>query len=350
MKQMLVEASVGRGFATDISGRSAALALCIAIAVVADIAAGYAPTVGAPIFAMAIGVLLANTWPRRPSLHALPVSELSKISLKIGIVVLGGSLDLGQVARAGLESLPILLPTISVGLACALCAGWLLQVDWRMRCLIGIGTTICGASAIAALAPVVRAKAEEIAYAISVVFLFNMVAVIAFPAFGHLMALDQHGFGLWAGSAVNDTSAVVAAGFAYGKDAGIQATVVKLTRTTFIIPLVLGFGLLMPLVDRNADAVASETIGSRVRNAFPLFIVLFVLASVLNTFGLIGVDASEVQIAGRWVLVVALAAVGLQGRWTAFAGAGPRPLLLGLLTWAAIALASLAAQAWSGAL
>lgn len=350
MMPMIVGAPVGRGLITDISGRAVALALCAAIAVLAQVAAGYAPAVGAPVFAIAIGILLANTWPRHRSLHALPVSALSKISLKIGIVVLGGSLDLGQIVGVGLESLPILLLTISVGLACALCTGWLLQVDWRIRCLIGIGTTICGASAIAALAPVVRAKAEEIAYAISVVFLFNMIAVIVFPAFGHLMTLNQHGFGLWAGTAVNDTSAVVAAGFAYGKAAGIYATVVKLTRTTFIVPLVLGFGLLMPLIDRNTGVATRGTLGSRVRNAVPLFIVLFVLASVLNTFGLIGIDPSEVQIAGRWILVVALAAVGLQGRWKAFTGAGFRPLLLGLLTWVAVALASLAAQAWSGTL
>ena len=95
-----------------------------------------------------------------------------------------------------------------------------MNVHWRMRCLIGIGTTICGASAIAALAPVVRAKAEEIAYAISVIFFFNMLAVFTFPTIGHLMGLSDPGFGLWAGTAVNDTSAVVAAGFAYSHDAG----------------------------------------------------------------------------------------------------------------------------------
>ena len=116
-----------------------------------------------------------------------------------------------------------------------------------MRCLIRIGTTICGASAIAALAPVIRAKAEEIAYAISVIFFFNMLAVFAFPAIGHLLSLSDPGFGLWAGTAVNDTSAVVAAGFAYSHDAGTIATIVKLTRTTvLIIPLVIGFGLLVP--------------------------------------------------------------------------------------------------------
>ena len=121
-----------------------------------------------------------------------------------------------------------------------------------MRCLIGMGTTICGGSAIAALAPVIRAKAEEIAYAITVIFFFNMVAVFTFPVIGHLLRLSDGGFGLWDGTAVNDTSAVVAAGFAYSQAAGITATIVKLTRTTLIIPLVIGFGLAMPWLDRSA--------------------------------------------------------------------------------------------------
>jgi uncharacterized integral membrane protein (TIGR00698 family) len=224
-----------------------------------------------------------------------------------------------------------------------------MRVDWRMRCLIGIGTTICGASAIAALAPVIRAKAEEIAYAISVIFFFNMLAVFAFPTIGHLLSLSDPGFGLWAGTAVNDTSAVVAAGFAYSHDAGTMATIVKLTRTTLIIPLVIGFGLLMPWFEgrRGADG---ESLTQRAYQAVPGFIILFVFASLLNTLGLIGQFSATVQLAGRWVLVVALAAVGLQGHWRAFAGAGARPLLLGLSTWVMVALTSLAIQMWTGSL
>ena len=224
-----------------------------------------------------------------------------------------------------------------------------MSVHWRMRCLIGIGTTICGASAIAALAPVVRAKAEEIAYAISVIFFFNMLAVFAFPTIGHLMGLSNSGFGLWAGTAVNDTSAVVAAGFAYSHDAGTIATIVKLTRTTLIIPLVIGFGLAMPWFEPRPEG-ESGSLAQRVYQAVPVFIILFVLASLLNTLGLMGQFGPSVQLIGRWVLVVALAAVGLQGHWRAFTGAGARPVLLGLVTWIAVALASLAIQTWTNTL
>ena len=224
-----------------------------------------------------------------------------------------------------------------------------MNVHWRMRCLIGIGTTICGASAIAALAPVLRAKAEEIAYAISVIFFFNMLAVFTFPTIGHLMGLSDPGFGLWAGTAVNDTSAVVAAGFTYSHDAGTIATIVKLTRTTLIIPLVIGFGLLMPWFEAP-PADERTSLVHRIYQAVPGFIILFVLASLLNTLGLMGQFSPSVQLVGRWVLVVALAAVGLQGHWRAFAGAGSRPLLLGLVSWVAVAVASLSVQMWANLL
>ena len=217
-------------------------------------------------------------------------------------------------------------------------------IDWRIRCLIGMGTTICGASAIAALAPVIRAKSEEIAYAVTVVFFFNMIAVFLFPTLGHLFGLSDNGFGIWAGTAVNDTSAVVAAGFAFSDDAGAVATIVKLTRTTMIIPLVIGFGLALPWLDPVA-AKSDVSLAKRVYDSFPVFILLFLAASLIRTVGLTGGLSGDIQTIGRWVMVVALAAVGLQGHWRAFAGAGARPLLLGGITWFAVAAVSLGMQA-----
>jgi uncharacterized integral membrane protein (TIGR00698 family) len=323
--------------------------LCVAIAAAAIVAADYAPVVGAPVIAIALGVVITNTLRGPLHIGALRVGDISKLCLKGGIILLGASLDLGIILRTGAESLPVLLITIGAGLIGALVIGRAMNVHWRMRCLIGIGTTICGASAIAALAPVVRAKAEEIAYAISVIFFFNMLAVFTFPTIGHLIGLSDPGFGLWAGTAVNDTSAVVAAGFAYSHDAGTIATIVKLTRTTLIIPLVIGFGLLMPWFEARPEG-DRESLAQRVYQAVPVFIILFVLASLLNTLGLIGQFGPSVQLVGRWVLVVALAAVGLQGHWRAFTGAGARPLLLGLVTWAVVALASLVIQMLTNAL
>ena len=192
-------------------------ALCVVIGGVALLVGDAVPLVGAPLFAIAIGVLVANTMRDTLRLASLKIGDISKLCLKTGIVILGGSLDLGQIAQTGGSSLGFLAVTVTAGLVTALVLGKWLGLDWRMRCLIGMGTTICGASAIAALAPVIRAKGEEIAYAVTVVFFFNMIAVFLFPTLGHLFGLSDNGFGIWTGTAVNDTSAVVAAGFTPGE-------------------------------------------------------------------------------------------------------------------------------------
>ncbi len=322
------------------------LALCIVIAGLALLAGDAVPLVGAPLFAIAIGVVLANTARDTLRLSTLKLGDISKLCLKTGIVILGASLDLGQIAHTGGNSLMFLAITVVAGLGTSLVLGQWFGIDWRIRCLIGMGTTICGASAIAALAPVIRAKAEEIAYAVTVVFFFNMIAVFLFPVLGHLFGLSDTGFGIWTGTAVNDTSAVVAAGFAFSPAAGSVATIVKLTRTTLIIPLVIGFGLALPWLDPSAPK-QSVSLARRVYDSFPVFILLFLLASLITTLGLTGGHGAEIQLLGRWVMVVALAAVGLAGHWRAFAGAGARPLVLGGLTWFAVAAASLVMQTFT---
>jgi uncharacterized integral membrane protein (TIGR00698 family) len=320
------------------------LAVCVGIAAVALVAGREAPLVGAPLFAIAIGVVIANSLRDRNRLAVLKIGDIAKLCLKTGIVILGASLDLGDIVHTGGNSLLFLAVTVTAGLVSSLVIGRAMGIDWRIRCLIGMGTTICGASAIAALAPVIRARAGEIAYAVTVVFFFNMIAVFLFPALGHLFGLSDTGFGIWTGTAVNDTSAVVAAGFAFSNDAGSVATIVKLTRTTLIIPLVIGFGLALPWLDPDAPK-QDVSLARRVYDSFPLFILLFLIASLITTVGLTGGHTGEIQTLGRWVMVVALAAVGLQGHWRAFAGAGARPLLLGGLTWFAVAASSLAMQA-----
>jgi uncharacterized integral membrane protein (TIGR00698 family) len=330
-------------------GLALGLGLCLAIAVVAEMAGSAVPVVGAPIFAIAIGVGITNLAGGTRLTTPLRIKDISGTALRAGIILLGATLNLTDVVQTGGSSLWLLALTMTVGLGFALLVGRAMSVEWRIRCLIGIGTTICGGSAIAALAPVIRAKSEEIAYSISVIFLFNMLAVIIFPGIGHALHLSDDGFGLWAGTAVNDTSAVVAAGFAFSKAAGAYATIVKLTRTTLIIPLVLVFGLLMPFID-PAEKGQKTDLAARLKKSVPWFILWFVVASLLNTLGLVGPYAPTIQTWARFVMVVALAAVGLQGHWRAFAGAGVRPLLLGMGTWAAVAITSLLVQTWTSQL
>ena len=162
-----------------------------------------------------------------------------KTVLQYSIIFLGFSLDLGVVARVGAQSLAVMLFTLTAAFITACLVGKALKLDTNLKILVGVGTSICGGSAIAAAAPVIQASDEEVTLSISTIFLFNIVAVFLFPALGHLMGMSASAFGLWAGTAINDTSSVVAAAFSYGDAAGRFATVVKLTRTLMIIPVTL---------------------------------------------------------------------------------------------------------------
>ncbi|MFN2630033.1 MAG: YeiH family protein [Gaiellaceae bacterium] len=253
------------------------------------------------------------------------------------IVLLGTGLPLGQVVRVGGRSLPVMLGTLAMALLGAALFGRLLAVSPRLRTLIGVGTGICGASAIAAVSGIVAATGSEIAYAISTIFVFNVVAVVLFPPLGHLLHLSQRGFGLWTGTAVNDTSSVVAAAFAYGHSAGAQAVVVKLTRTTLIIPIALGLSTLRAREDSSR--------GVSTRRLVPWFLVWFILAAALETGGLIPAGLHRpLSDAALALITVALAGVGLSSDLARMRTIGARPLLLGAVLWVGVACTSLALQ------
>ena len=294
------------------------------------------PLLGAPVLAILIGIAVSLV--RRPSPRAAPgIAFSSTVLLQSAIVLLGSTLALGQILRVGAKSLPVMLGTLAVALAGAAVIGGALRVSPRLRTLVGVGTGICGASAIAAVAGIIEATQAEIAYAISTIFIFNVVAVIAFPPLGRLFHLSQHGFGLWAGTAVNDTSSVVAAAYAFGHAAGAQAVVVKLTRTTLIVPIALGL-----------SAIRAR---GRPARLVPPFLVLFVLASVLDTVGLVGADARRVlSDVALGLITVALAGVGLAADLAGMRRTGPRPLLLGAILWVLVASVSIGLQAATGQL
>ncbi len=199
------------------------------------------PLIGAPIFSIVFGMALSFF--RRSDRIERGLAVVARRALQYSIVLLGFSLDLGVVARVGVQSLSVMVFTITAALLTAYLLGKVLRLDPKVNTLIGVGTAICGGSAIAAAAPVIDASEEEVAFSISTIFLFNIIAVFLFPVLGHLQGMSQHSFGLWAGTAVNDTSSVVAAAFSYGDEAGRYATVVKLTRTLMIIPVTLALAL-----------------------------------------------------------------------------------------------------------
>ena len=212
------------------------------VAAVAVICSHVVPLVGAPVFAIVLGVALRTLGPL-PAACKPGVSFSARLVLQAAIVVSGFALSLVTVLRTGLGTLPVTLGTIAVALILAPILGRLLRLDAALRTLVGVGTAICGASAIAAVASVIEPEEADVALSIATVFFYNIVAVLVFPPIGHALGLAQQAFGLWAGTAINDTSSVVAAGYVYGRDAGDYATIVKLTRATLILPIVAAIAL-----------------------------------------------------------------------------------------------------------
>ncbi|HTU69229.1 MAG TPA: putative sulfate exporter family transporter [Candidatus Baltobacteraceae bacterium] len=316
--------------------------LALAVAIVAAVLGHAVPIVGAPVFAIVIGAILATL--RAPSPVLSPgITFAAKQLLQWSIVLLGAHLSLSEIAQGGAHSLPVMLGTLAIVLVLAYVVGRLLGLDRNIRRLVGVGTAICGGSAIAAVASVIEADQADVAYSLGVVFLFNVVAVLIFPALGHLMQLSQHAFGLWAGTAINDTSSVVAASFSYGRVAGNAAVIVKLTRTTLIIPIVLFYGWRKIQHARGEAAINWRAI-------VPWFILWFLAAATLNSFGLIPPAAQgPLQELALFSITVALAGVGLGTEVEKIRRAGMRPLVLGAILWIAIALSSLAIARLVGA-
>ncbi|MDN5913998.1 MAG: putative sulfate exporter family transporter [Pseudonocardia sp.] len=342
-----------------VGGRVPGLAVALVIAAVATVAGTEVPVVGGPVFGIVLGALVATVF--HPGKTVRPgLAFASKPVLQASIVVLGATLSLGQVADVGGSSLPVMLGTLAVALLGAYGLGRLLNVRGDAQLLIGVGTAICGASAIAATQAVIKAKESQVAYAIGTIFTFNIVAVLAFPQLGHLMGLDPHAFGLWAGTAINDTSSVVAAGYAYGGDAGPYSVVVKLTRSLMLIPIVMVLAFWVAHRQARAEDPSTARTGGGTgfslrtlpwTKIVPLFLVGFVAASALTSIGIIPEPwHPALTFTGTFLITTALAGIGLSMRLADVRAAGVRPLLLGAGLWVLVGASSLGIQALTGTL
>jgi uncharacterized integral membrane protein (TIGR00698 family) len=319
-----------------------------AVAAVATALGELVPVVGGPVFGILLGAVAAAVVPGlRGERWAPGYAVAAKPVLQASIVVLGTGLSLSEVLRVGGQSLPVMLGTLAVALGGAWLLGRWLGVRGDTQILIGVGTGICGASAIAATTAVIKPRQTEVAYAIGTIFTFNIAAVLLFPPLGHLLGLDAHAFGLWAGTAINDTSSVVAASYAYGGDAGSYGLVVKLTRTLTLIPIVMVLAVLKARREAGQPGVHALPW----RKIVPLFLLGFIAAATMNTLGVFPASWHPTLSAlGAFLITTALAGIGLSMRLADMRRAGPRPLLLGGLLWLAVAAASLGLQALTGAL
>ncbi len=337
------------------------LALAVAIAVVATALGLFVPIVGGPVTGIVLGVALAAII--RPGVRLQPgITFSSHTLLQVSVVMLGTQLSLTQVATVGGASLPVMVGTLGMCLISAYWIGRWLGIAGNLRTLIGVGTGVCGASAIAAVTPVIGAAGVEVAYALSTIFLLNVVAVLTFPALGHLLGLSQHAFGLFAGTAVNDMSSVVATATTYGPAAANYAVVVKLTRTLLIIPISIGLSALVARRTRSTAQRDATTPTAPPRTSarrrilrtgrlVPWFLVGFLLVAALNSLGLVPAPAHPLlSEASIFLITVALSAIGLSTDLPGLRRAGPRPLILGASLWVIVSITSLGLQHVTGTL
>ena len=260
--------------------------------------------------------------------------------LRLGIILLGARLSLAEIARIGLPATGLIVVTMATSFAVVLVVSRLLRVESRLALLIAVGSAVCGNTAIVATAPVIGARAWEIAYAVATITLFGTLAVFLYPAIGRAFAIPQPAFGLWAGVAVHDTSQVIATSAAYGPDALDVATVVKLIRNALMAPML--FLIATGWAARGEAAVDSVRRG--MGRAVPLFVLGFLLLAALRTVGAIdGAQAATLDIAARALILVALAAVGMSIRVGELRETSWRPIAVGFSVALAVGAGSLLA-------
>lgn len=359
----------------SIARKAPGVLVCLCIAVPCWFLGTAFPLVGGPVFAILTGMLIALIWKKRDRFQE-GVAYTSKKVLQYAVIVLGFGLNLAEIARVGLTSLPIICSTIATALVAAFVLCRVMHVPSRIATLIGVGSSICGGSAIAATAPVIKANDEEVAQAISVIFLFNVAAALIFPTLGTMLGLTNDGFGLFAGTAVNDTSSVTAAAAAWdgmhpGSNALDYATIVKLTRTLAIIPITLVLALWVAHKEEKAAEAAnaeeerasliangastdtaaaapSKAGGFSLKRALPTFILFFLLASVITTVAVAaGVDEgafAPLKTLSKFLIVMAMAAIGLNTDLVKLVKSGGKPLAMGFICWMCIAAVSLGMQ------
>ncbi len=303
--------------------------------------------IGSSVIALFIGMGINHFYTPTKQMQK-GIQFTSKKVLKFAIVLLGASLSINTILEVGRLSLTVMVFTLLTCFGGGYFIGKFLGLNWKLSNLISAGTGICGGSAIAAIAPVIEAEDKDVAYAISATFLFDMFMIIAFPLLGKALNLSDMAYGLWTGTAVNDTSSVVAAGYAFSEVAGDFATMVKLTRTLSIIPVVVIFALISLRI-KQKEALSSESTSLtdtvKFSKLFPWFILYFVCMSILNSIGLFPVAVSSfLKNCSKFLMVTALGAIGLNTDFTEMKRSGFKPMILGLTISILVVLVAIAVE------
>ena len=317
------------------------LFLSLIIAVIAKTIESLLPIhiIGASVIALFLGMIINSFF--HPAILKSGTKFTSKKVLKFAIILLGASLNVNVILNVGKLSLMVMIFTLLTCFGGGYFIGKALGLNWKLSNLISAGTGICGGSAIAAIAPVIDADDSDIAYAMSATFLFDMAMILLFPIMGKMLGLSDMAYGLWAGTAVNDTSSVVAAGYAFSEGAGDFATMVKLTRTLSIIPTVLTFSLVNMRIKRKntSDAVYKKV---NVLKLFPWFILGFLALAAVNSFGAITPEISGVaKDISKFLMVASLGAIGLNTSFKDMKKSGINPMLHGFIISALVVVVAI---------
>ncbi|SFI70502.1 conserved hypothetical integral membrane protein [Treponema bryantii] len=331
--------------------------ICLAIAVPSWFLGKLFPVIGGAVIAIIAGMIIALFWNDKGKAQD-GIKFTSKMILQAAVVLLGFGMNLGVVVKTGQQSLPIIICTITTSLLIAWILHKALKVKGNTAILVGVGSSICGGSAIAATAPVVDADDDEVAQSISVIFFFNVLAALIFPTLGKLIGFDTtsgEAFGIFAGTAVNDTSSVTAAASTWdsmwnlGSQTLDKAVTVKLTRTLAIIPITLVLSLIQT---KKAKQKGGETQGFSLKRAFPMFILYFIIASLITTIALhFGANQkifTPLKELSKFFIVMAMGAIGLNSNVIKLVKTGGKPLLIGACCWIGITAVSLIMQHFMG--
>ena len=321
------------------------IVLAGALALVANYMAGFVPKglISGGVFALLIGMAV-NPLILKASVFAPGIQLVSKQVLRLAIVLMGLTLGFSQVLEVGRYSLIVMCFTLLAAFGGGHVLGKAFGMHWKLSSLISAGTGICGGSAIAAIAPVIDAEDRDIAYAVSATFLFDILMVILFPIAGRYFGMSDMGFGLWAGTAVNDTSSVAAAGYAFSDAAGAYAMIVKLTRTLSIVPTVLIFSFIQSRAQRK---VAEENTADQVNigKIFPFFILLFLGMVAVKSSGILPASiTSKALVISKFCMVMALGAIGMKTNFKEMSRSGTKPMMHGFLISALVVVVSFLAQ------
>lgn len=292
--------------------------------------------IGSSVLALLLGMAL-NPLVSRWYFSEKGVTFTAKRILRLGIILMGVSLSFTQVMAVGRFALIVMAFTLLTAFGIGNLLGRIFRIDWKLTNMLAISTAICGGSAVAAVGPVINAKNSDIAYAISATFIFDIITVILFPIIGRWMGLDDISFGLWAGTAVNDTSSVVAAGYGFSDIAGGYAVIVKLTRTLLIIPAVLIFSFVNERISSHNPESPENTRGTgerkpiNLKKIFPWFILMFLGMVALKSSGVLPARAvTGLTTLSKFFMVMALGAIGMKTSFTEVVRSGIKPMLLGI--------------------